>query len=176
MATKKTTTKKTTPAKGKINTVKGRPTKFNQEMIEQVKDLALLGLTDKQMAGVLGITEETFNVWKRTKKDFSESIREGKDLADAKVAKALFKRAQGYVVTEDRMDKNGEVVTLERELPPDTQAASLWLRNRKPEIWRDKQEISQEVTVEEKQTIDPSKLTDDELRVLADIQRKGGIS
>ena len=27
------------------------------------------------------------------------------------------------------------------EHPPDTQAASLWLRNRQPRLWRDKHEI-----------------------------------
>lgn len=41
--------------------------------------------------------------------------------------------------------------------------------------WTDKQEIDQRTTLEDNR-IDPSKLTDDELRTLAEIQRKSGVS
>lgn len=41
--------------------------------------------------------------------------------------------------------------------------------------WADRSEIDQRTTLEDNR-IDPSKLTDDELRTLAEIQRKSGVS
>jgi hypothetical protein len=41
--------------------------------------------------------------------------------------------------------------------------------------WVDKQEVEQKTTVKDER-IDPSKLTDDELRTLAELQRKSGVS
>ncbi len=41
--------------------------------------------------------------------------------------------------------------------------------------WRDKQEIEQKTTLKDER-IDASKFTDDELRTLAELQRKGGVS
>lgn len=41
--------------------------------------------------------------------------------------------------------------------------------------WKDKQEIDQKTTLKDER-IDPSKLTDAELRTLAEIQRKSGVS
>lgn len=41
--------------------------------------------------------------------------------------------------------------------------------------WKDKQEVDQRATIQDSR-IDESKLTDDELRILAEIQRKSGIS
>lgn len=41
--------------------------------------------------------------------------------------------------------------------------------------WRDKQEVDQKTTIQDNR-IDESKLTDDELRIIAEIQRKSGIS
>ena len=34
-----------------------------------------------------------------------------------------------------------------KHYPPDTQAASLWLRNRQPQLWRDKTEVAVDATV-----------------------------
>jgi len=42
----------------------GRPTKYKKEYDEQVYKFALLGLTDVEMADVLGVDEKTFNTWK----------------------------------------------------------------------------------------------------------------
>ena len=41
--------------------------------------------------------------------------------------------------------------------------------------WSDRQEIDQKTTLKDER-IDPSKLTDEDLRTLAEIQRKGGVS
>lgn len=113
----------------------GRPTKLEDRMIEQVFEMALLGLTDVQMAKVLGIAESTFYDYKANKEGFSEALTRGKEEADGKVAKAMYKRALGLTITEDALTRDGEVVKLQKELPPDTAAAKHWLSNRQRALW-----------------------------------------
>ena len=108
----------------------GRPTKLEERMIEQVFEMALLGLTDVQMAKVLGVSEVTFNDYKKKHPEFLKSLTQGKEDADGKVAKAMYKRALGLTITEDALTRDGDVVQLRKELPPDTAAAKHWLANR----------------------------------------------
>lgn len=129
----------------------GRPTKYRSEFAEQVYKLALLGATDAEMADILGVTEATFHSWKKIHRDFLESITRGKTVADANVAERLYQRAMGYEHDEDKIFQHeGEpvIVPTRKHYPPDTQAASLWLRNRQPGRWRDKQEVEHSGKVE----------------------------
>jgi hypothetical protein len=113
----------------------GRPTKLEERMIEQVFEMALLGLTDAQMAKILGVSEVTFNDYKKKHPEFLKSLTRGKEEADGKVAKAMYKRALGLTITEDALTRDGEVVSLKKELPPDTAAAKHWLANRQRGLW-----------------------------------------
>ena len=126
----------------------GRPTDFREEYIEQVYKLALLGLTDKEMADIFNTTEQTFNNWKKDFPEFFESLKKGKDLADAKVASRLFERAMGYEHDSEEIkvlsSESGsyiERVPVRKIYPPDPTSAIFWLKNRQPRIWRDKQEV-----------------------------------
>jgi hypothetical protein len=113
----------------------GRPTDYTEKMCEQVFEMALLGLTDAQMAKVLGICEATFNNYKHEYPKFLESLTRGREDADGKVAKAMYKRALGLTITEEALTRDGEVVQLKKELPPDTAAAKHWLANRQRGLW-----------------------------------------
>jgi hypothetical protein len=78
---------------------------------------------------------------KRKHPKFSESIKAGKEYADANVASRLYERAMGYSHPEVHVSNyQGEITLtpLVKHYPPDTNAASLWLRNRQPQKWRDK--------------------------------------
>ena len=44
--------------------------------------------------------------------------------------------------------KEGGIVEIEDEIPPDTTAMIFWLKNRQPKIWRDKQETEHSGRVE----------------------------
>ena len=129
--------------------VAGRPTKFKEEYIELVYKLCLLGATDKEMADILGVTEQTFNNWKIDYPRLFESIKEGKEAADANVANRLYQRAMGYQHPEDKIfNDNGEplIVPTVKHYPPDPTAAIFWLKNRQPQKWRDKQEIDTNIS------------------------------
>jgi hypothetical protein len=113
----------------------GRPTKYKEAFNDQVFEMALLGLSDTQMANILGITEQTLNNWKTEHPMFFESLTQGKENADGKVAKAMYKRALGLTIIEEALTKDGQIVQLRKELPPDTPAAKHWLANRQRKLW-----------------------------------------
>lgn len=114
--------------------------------------MCLLGATDKDLAKFFEVEESTLNNWKKDHPEFLESIKEGKDQADAIVAQSLFHRATGYSHkdVDIRMYK-GKIVTtpLTKHYPPDSTAAIFWLKNRQPEKWRDKQEIKHSLDEEQ---------------------------
>ena len=153
----------------------GRPTDYKEEYAELVYKLCLLGATDKQIADILDVTEATLNNWKKSHPDFFESLKEGKTIADANVAKSLYHRAVGYehdeVITASFRGKITDTLTVTKKYPPDTAAAFIWMKNRQPKMWRDKQEIEHtgEITTNHR---DLSKLTKDELKKAMEIARK----
>ena len=121
----------------------GRPSLYKEEYNELVYKLCLLGSTDKEIADIIGVEETTINNWKLSKPGFFESIKKGKDVADAEVANKLYQRAKGFTKTTTRQvqDKQGEVVDMitETYYPPDPVSIIFWLKNRQPTKWRDKQ-------------------------------------
>jgi transposase-like protein len=136
---------------------RGRPSSYDPEFAIQARKLCLLGATDKEMAGFFEVSEQTLNSWKKNFPDFLESLRAGKTKADAEVANKLYDRAIGASWIEDVAFKvknieyaeNGkkiretekiEVVAVRRAAPPDTNACSLWLRNRRRDLWTEKPE------------------------------------
>lgn len=123
----------------------GRPSKYKAEYCEQAKKLAQLGATDRQVADFFEVTEQTINNWKIDHPEFFESLKLGKDVADRKVEESLYKRAVGYTHDEEKVFvSNGEIITHQttRHYPPDSTSMIFWLKNRKPNEWRDKREIT----------------------------------
>ena len=122
----------------------GRPTAYKDEYAEQARKLCLLGHTDADMAKFFEVSEQTINAWKNAHPAFLESIKKGKEFADADVASKLYHRAMGYEHAEDDIRAvNGEIIitSTTKHYPPDTTAAIFWLKNRQKDKWRDKQEI-----------------------------------
>ena len=123
----------------------GRPTEYTPKCAEQVYKLCLLGLVDKEIADVFCVSEQTLNSWKNKHPEFLESLTRGKVSADAKVAQSLYHRALGYehkeTITATFQGKITDTMEVIKHYPPDTPAATLWLKNRQPKLWRDKQDI-----------------------------------
>lgn len=102
------------------------------------------GLTDEQIAHNMGIAESTLYEWKKQFPEFSESLKRGKEVVDRMVENALLKRALGYEYQEQKIvvsEKDGKrVETTIKQVIPDVTAQIFWLKNRKPDEWRDKPE------------------------------------
>jgi len=129
-----------TMSKGKA----GRPSKFYDIDLEQVKALAEQGWTDTQMSNFFGVAESTWHLWKTKHKGFSESLGNWKEFADRRVERSLYEKATGYKCCEVKFATHEGAITdkieFVRNHAPDTKAAIFWLKNRKPSTWRDKQE------------------------------------
>lgn len=129
----------------KINKA-GRPTKYKPEYDEQVYRLALLGLKDIEMCAFFGVSEKSFNTWKKSYPTFLQSLKAGKLEADGKVAESLYKLAMGYEHNQQKPVFNPasgevEVVTFNERFPPNATAIIFFLKNRRKEVWREKQAI-----------------------------------
>jgi hypothetical protein len=121
-----------------------RPSKFDSIDLSKVEQLAKRGWTDKEMSDFFEVNEATWNRWKDKHPEFCKSLKDWKLEADSKVERSLYERATGYKAPEDKIfNHNGEpmVVPTTKHYPPDTTAAIFWLKNRKKEEWRDKQEV-----------------------------------
>lgn len=77
------------------------------------------GLTDEQLAEKIGITATTLYDWKNKFPEISEALKKGKEVVDYEVENALLNKALGG----------------------DTTAQIFWLKNRRPDKWRDKPEM-----------------------------------
>jgi hypothetical protein len=128
----------------------GRPTSYQSCYTEQAYKLCLLGATDAELANFFDVCEKTINNWKEDYPEFLQSIKEGKQLADANVANRLYQRALGFEhpseeikIIFDQETKQQEVVRvpITKIYAPDTAAAIFWLKNRQKDKWRDKQEV-----------------------------------
>lgn len=130
----------------------GRPSKFDPEYVEQAYKLALLGATDKQLADFWDVSEKTINNWKHDHPDFLQSLKAGKLAADATVSQSLFRRANGYSHDAVKIFNDRETgvtqVPYTEHYPPDTTAAIFWLKNRQPELWRDKIDVNNKLVDE----------------------------
>lgn len=128
----------------------GAPTKYRPEYNTQAFKFALLGATDEEMADFFGVCVATLNNWKIEYPDFLVSINNGKVKADAQVAEKLYNRACGAEWIEEQAIKvkvakdveEVQIVQITKRAAPDTQAASIWLNNRRPKNWKNKQEIA----------------------------------
>jgi len=128
-----------------------RPTKFKPEFVAQAEKLCRLGATDIEVADFLEVDVRTLYRWKGEHEEFCQALKACKDVSDERVERSLFSRATGYEHDEVdiRVVGGGIVETPIRKFyPPDTTAAIFWLKNRKPEQWRDKTEsaITADVT------------------------------
>jgi 3-deoxy-D-arabino-heptulosonate 7-phosphate (DAHP) synthase class II len=128
----------------------GRPTKFKEEYCDQARKLCLLGFTDSQLAEFFEVNDSTIHKWKIDFPQFSESLKKGKAVADAEVAASLYKRATGYAEKETKVFcHEGCIITedIEKNHPPDTGAAFIWLKNRQSKLWKDKKEEESSINV-----------------------------
>ena len=104
----------------------------------------------------MGVAYSTFRDWIGKFSALSASLKKGKAPVDYEVENALYKRATGYTVklkkpikvkTTKRITGKGEVTEErieyadeEQYIPPDTTAQIFWLKNRRPDKWRDKRD------------------------------------
>lgn len=86
------------------------------------------GLTDEEISSTIGVSRSTLSDWKTKFPDISDALKKGKEIVDYEVENALLNKALGG----------------------DTTAQIFWLKNRRPDKWRDKPVDTQNhVTIED---------------------------
>lgn len=111
---------------------------------------------DVQIAHNMGIAERTFTEWKDRFPAISAALKRGKAPVDIEVENALLKSALGHKVTikkpikvkkvqmkvgEGRIETETiEYAEEEVYIPPNSVAQIFWLKNRRPDLWRDRHE------------------------------------
>lgn len=76
------------------------------------------GLTDEQISNNMGVAYSTLRLWKEKYSAILAALKKGKEVIDYEVENALLNKALGG----------------------DTTAQIFWLKNRRPDKWRDKPE------------------------------------
>lgn len=127
----------------------GRPSAYRTEFAEQATKLCQLGATDFELAEFFEVDTRTIYRWKNSEPEFCQAVIVGKEKADERVERALFNRAVGYSFESEKVFQfRGAVVRADtvEHVPPDPGAAMNWLKNRRPDDWREKSELKHDVS------------------------------
>lgn len=127
-----------------------RPSKYKPEFCEQAAKLCRLGATDRELADFFEVREQTITNWKSEHPEFLASLKLAKEESDNRVEQSLYRRALGYShdAVKILLTKDGDVYREEyvEHYPPDTTACIFWLKNRRPDQWRDKIDVDTGLT------------------------------
>lgn len=116
--------------------------------LDILRELARRGASDEDIAKSIGVAKATLYRWKTKSDAIRDALQDGKLVADLEVEAVLFKKATGFTVTDTKticfLDKDtgemvpGKMETTVKHVLPDTNAIIFWLKNRCPDLWKDK--------------------------------------
>ena len=143
-----------------------RKSDYHQELVQEVTELAEAGHTDSEIAYALGVSVPTLWWWRKMHPDFAEAFVMGKRFPDDRVEGTLYRVALGYDYTEQQAIKvkTGEhteevkVVDVLRHQPPSEPSLRFWLKNRRPEQWRERNDVNLSGGVDVNVKTDPKAL------------------
>lgn len=133
---------------------------LTEEGLLKITGWARDGLIDKQIAHNMGVSYTSLREWKKNFPEVAEALRKGKEVVDREVENALYKSAIGYTQIIRKPVKVRDVeydpktgrkirelerwVAVEEEIhvPPQVTAQIFWLKNRKPDQWREKNDLT----------------------------------
>lgn len=109
-----------------------------------IQGMARDGLTQQQIANNLGISIDTLIENKKKYSEFNNALKKGKEVIDFEVENALLKRALGYEYEEETYENGILTKKVKKHVAPDTTAQIFWLKNRKPNNWKDRIETDED--------------------------------
>ena len=133
---------------------------LTEDGLIKIQGWARDGLIDKDIAHNIGVGYSTLREWKKLYPEIGEALRKGKEVVDRIVENALYKSAIGFMqkikkpvrIKEVEYDpKTGKKikelekwVQVEEEIyiAPQVTAQIFWLKNRKPDQWREKNDLT----------------------------------
>lgn len=133
--------------------------------LTRLEGLARSGLSDEQIAAKMGVTAACLYNWQNRFVEIFDAIKRGKAPVDDEVENMLLKSAMGFeyeeIVTEitevptGKIDEKGrpimrqnkQIKKIKKYSPPSNTAQIFWLKNRRPERWRERQEVLNNVRI-----------------------------
>jgi hypothetical protein len=100
-----------------------RPTTYSPLIIPIVRACATFGATAPEIANYIGTSIASFNRWTMEHDELREALKRGREASDDRVEESLYRNA----------------------LAGNTAAQIFWLKNRRPDRWRDVQHLDQAV-------------------------------
>ena len=117
---------------------------FLPDHLEQVRAIAMRGISEKEMSEMFDIHPRQIKLWKKQYPTFRDAIEQGYTDADAAVLSAVYQSAVGYTHEEEKIFQwDGAIIRADtvKHYKPDMAAAKLWLTNRQREHWKDRQQV-----------------------------------
>jgi hypothetical protein len=142
----------------------GRPSKFDPKYTAQAKKLCdRFGATDADLAAFFDVSTTAIKDWKIKHAEFAAALKVGKDAADDRVERSLFERAVGYSYDAVKIFMPKDAITpvyapYVEHVPPDVNAATFWLNNRRKADWRQKVDHEHGGTVQVGVVVVPAKV------------------
>ena len=84
-------------------TTAGRPTLYKPDYDDQAHNHCLLGATNAGLADLFDVGQRTIDRWIADIPSFAKAVRDGRAIADGRVARSLYERAVGYQHTVERI-------------------------------------------------------------------------
>lgn len=124
-----------------------RAHKFTPKTLTAIRRACEAGLTNQEVADLLGVAYSTFSYWLATNPLLVKAMTVGKEVADNRVEMSLYQRAIGYQQPAVKIFMpTGAVAPVYaryvEQVAPDVTACYHWLKNRRPNEWRDRREVS----------------------------------
>lgn len=113
---------------------------LTEDALAVLQGWARIGLTDEQIAENCGIAVRTLYEWKSKHPQIMQALKKGKAWADTEVENALFRRATGYDYEETTWEDGKKTKVVKKHVPGDVTAQIYWLKNRRPDLWRDRRD------------------------------------
>ena len=149
------------------NSNAGRPSKYIEEYAEQARKLCKLGATDPDLAEFFKVHLSTIWEWSTSHEAFSDAIRIGMNQANDCVDRSLYMKARGYFLDGVKVmtvDKAVVEHPIREYYPPDTTAIMWWQRNRRPDLWRERQDVNVSGSLKHDHTINLANSAEDEVQ------------
>ena len=114
--------------------------RYSQEFADKVLAASSVGFTITEIARLLRVSVDQFNLWVMVYPAFAAAMRANAQAQTDRVRAALYQRAVGYEITEEKFyfdRENGEAIPYEvvTHIPAEPRAAVEWMKAYEPEVW-----------------------------------------
>lgn len=127
--------------------------KYCPEIVETLVKHLIKGSTVTSACHAVGISKAAFYEWMDKKLDFKDTIKKAQAIPDRKVENSLFKMAKGFFKVKEKHyepNKDGKrvlVKIIEKIMLPNVTATIFYLKNKKPDDFKDRHEHDHSGTV-----------------------------